>query len=127
MKCLIFTLAIISFLSCTKDSNNGVKDEPIVCTDVRTCITKCVQSSIDSALSKPKGSLFYTVDLYKYNNDSVYFYVTGCCDRYNPVKDKNCNYLFAPSGGIGGFGDGTHTNFFTQATLLGRVWVDPRP
>jgi hypothetical protein len=126
MKHIIFAFTIIYFLSCTKD-NNEANEVPQTCTDISKCISFCVKTNIDSALAKPKGSLFYSVDLYKYNNDSVYFYVTGCCDRYNPVKDKNCNYLFAPSGGIGGFGDGMHTNFFTQATLLGRVWVDTRP
>lgn len=128
MKYIIFIIASCIFFSCTKQKENI--NEPLLnCYLDTICynLPQCVKNNIDSALAKPKGTLLLSVDLYKYNGDSVYYFVLGCCDRFNPVRDKNCNYLFAPSGGIGGFGDGTHLSFFTQATLLKMVWKDTRP
>lgn len=86
-----------------------------------------MQAQIDTALAKPKGYVLYKIDAYKYQGDLVYLYYAGCCDRYNELKDKNCSFLFAPSGGIGGGGDATHPNFFSEAIFVSTIWTDPRP
>lgn len=89
-------------------------------------IPPCIQSSIDSALSLPKGSLYNQVDAFKYQGATVYLFYSGCCDRFNPLRNGSCVYLFSPSGGISGGGDMTHPNFFTEAVKMNTVWKDPR-
>jgi hypothetical protein len=122
MKYLIIILASGIIFSCNKQKEIIIEPASNCYLDtICYSLPLCVKNNIDSALAKPKGALFYSVDLYKYNGDSVYYFISGCCDRFNPVRDKNCNYLFAPSGGIGGFGDGTHPNFFSQSLLLKKV------
>lgn len=112
---ILFWLAVI--FSCSKPVKT--KQAPF--------ISACMQTQIDSALAKPKGSLFTSIDAYQYNNAVVYLYYAGCCDRFNELKDQNCNYLFSPSGGITGCGDCNHQNFFNEAVLVSTVWTDPRP
>jgi hypothetical protein len=90
-------------------------------------IPACTQSLIDSALSKPKETLFVRVDCYQYNGDIVYLYISGCCDKYNDLRDMNCKYLFSPSGGFMGCGDCSHPDFSNKAKFLKNIWVDPRP
>jgi hypothetical protein len=128
MRHLIIILTACIVFSCNKQKEIIIEPATGCYLDtICYSLPLCVRNNIDSALAKPKGTIVYSVDLYKYNGDSVYYFTSGCCDRYNPVKDKNCNYLFAPSGGLGGSGDGTHPNFFSQAQLLKRVWKDMRP
>ena len=114
MKYFFILFSSLIILSCSKTK------------DSCSVITTCTQSIIDSALSKPKGSLFYKIDAYTYNGATVYLYYMGCCDRYNELKDGNCKYLFSPSGGFSGGGDGTHPTFFTDAKFVAVVWEDPR-
>lgn len=111
-------LAILTFLfiSCKKtDTQPGA------------VISPCMQAQINAALAHPKGYVLFSIDAYNYQGKTVYFYYAGCCDKYNEVKDEDCNFLFAPSGGVGGNGDHTHPNFFTEATFISNVWTDPRP
>lgn len=115
MKYFILSLSILMFCSCEKSQDNSEG------------ITACTQSLIDSALAKPKGTLIYQIDAYHYNGKTVYLYYAGCCDRYNELKDGNCNYLFSPSGGLTGCGDCSHPNFFTEAELINTIWKDTRP
>jgi hypothetical protein len=117
MRYILFTVAVLIMFSCKK----AAKPEPPT-----TCVTSCIQLQIDNALSKPKGSLFYKIDAYTYNRATVYLYYMGCCDRFNELKDGNCKYLFSPSGGFSGGGDGTHPTFFTDAKFVAVVWEDPR-
>lgn len=100
--------------SCKKDADSNI------------AIPGCVQSAVDSALAQPKGTLYLQVDAYKYQDKTVYLFYAGCCDRFNPLKDPNCNYLFAPSGGFTGMGDLSHPNFFGEAVKLSTIWKDPR-
>lgn len=115
MKYALILFAAISILSCRK-TNNAIPG-----------VSACTQSLIDSALSKPKGLLFVSVDAYQYNGATVYLYYAGCCDGYNDLRDENCNYLFSPSGGFMGCGDCNHKNFFNEAHFIKTVWTDPRP
>lgn len=113
MKYGIILFAAVLFFSCKKNKEEN--------------IPACMQSLIDSALSRPKETLFVKIDCYQYNGDIVYLYTSGCCDRYDEIKDIDCKYLFSPSGGIAGCGDCTHNDFFTKAKFLSNTWTDPRP
>lgn len=113
-KYFVFSFALLVFIGCKKN-------------ECAPKISPCMQAQIDSSLAKTKGSLYNRIDAYKYQGNKVYLYHQGCCDRYNELKDEHCNYLFAPSGGIGGGGDGIHPNFYNDATFISTIWVDPRP
>lgn len=112
-KHFVFAVALVTLISCKK--NNPAPG-----------ISPCMQAQIDSALAKPKGQVIYSIEAYKYQGNYVYLYMAGCCDRYNELKDEDCNYLFAPSGGVSGGGDHTHPNFYNEASFISTLWVDPR-
>ena len=80
-------------------------------------IPLCTQKLIDSATGKPKGAIFTKIESYLYQDKTVYLFTAGCCDRYNEVKDENCKYLFSPSGGLTGKGDGKQPNLM-EAFLI---------
>ena len=71
--------------------------------------------------------MYLKIDAYKYQGKDVYLYYPGWGDAYNELKDENCMYLFAPSGGFSGSGDGTHPDFRNEAIFISTIWVDPRP
>jgi hypothetical protein len=119
MKFPFLIIAICLLFGCKKNTS---PDYIAICP-----VTTCMQISIDYALSQSKGSVLYSIDAYEYNGATVYLYYAGCCDRYNELKDANCNYLFAPSGGFTGGGDHSHPNFFKEAKFIKTAWVDPRP
>jgi len=112
----LIILAALLAMSCKK----AATEEPQV------CINNCMQTMIDSAMANPKGYVLNKIDAYQYKSNTVYLYYAGCCDRYNELKDGNCNYLFAPSGGATGGGDNQHLDFFKEAKFIMTVWVDPR-
>jgi hypothetical protein len=113
-KTILFCLIIIlpALFSCKKEN--------------KSLLTPCMQRAVDSAMAQPFGALHLQIDAYKYHDTAVYLYTAGCCDRYDLVKNVNCDYLFSPSGGIMGGGDRTHPDFFATAVFLGTVWRDPR-
>lgn len=117
MKFPFLIVAICLLAGCKKNTSSGY---------MAICPVTCMLASVDYALSQPKGYVLNKIDAYEYNGATVYLYYAGCCDRYNEVKDGNCNYLFAPSGGATGGGDNQHLNFFKDAKFIKTVWVDPR-
>ncbi len=114
MKYFVLLFCTIAIFSCSETNKIG-------------STLACTQKLIDTALAKPKGALFTRIESYLYQNKTVYLYIAGCCDRYNEVKDANCVYLFSPSGGVTGKGDGTHPAFFTEAVFIAVIWEDKRP
>ena len=114
LKHLAFSLIVLLFISCKKN-------------ETTSGISPCMQAQIDSSLAKPKGFLYLKIDAYIYQGKNAYLYYPGWGDAYNELKDENCIYLFAPSGGFSGSGDGTHPNFRNEAIFISTIWVDPRP
>lgn len=113
MKYIVLLFFSIAIFSCSETNKIG-------------STLACTQKLIDSALAKPKGALFTRIESYLYQNKTVYLYIAGCCDRYNEVKDANCVYMFSPSGGLTGKGDGTQPTFFTDAVFIAAIWEDKR-
>lgn len=99
----------------------------VSCKKENACkVPACIQAAIDSSLARPVGDIYVEILSYKYQGATVYLMNAGCCDRFNLLWDENCNYLFTPSGGIGGNGDHTHPNFFNEAVFEKVIWKDPR-
>jgi hypothetical protein len=76
--------------------------------------------------SEPVGDPPLSIRHYEYNGQAVYFVSARCCDIYSTLFDTDGNVLCAPSGGIGGAGDGRCLDFFTQRTNEQLIWQDPR-
>ena len=41
-----------------------------------------------------------------YEGKKVYYTISECCDRYNPIHDEDGKYICSPDGGFDGTGDG---------------------
>lgn len=59
---------------------------------------------------------------YTYREQTVYYMVAPCCDRYNVVYDSVCNILGYPDGGYTGKGDGKMSDFYKEATDKKVIW-----
>ena len=59
-----------------------------------------------------------------YQEETVYYITSPCCDQYNFLYDKNGNKICAPDGGFTGQGDGQCSDFFTQKNSCEIIWED---
>ena len=42
---------------------------------------------------------------FQHNGQTAYFFLSGCCDQYNPVFNASGKFICSPSGGYEGDGD----------------------
>lgn len=91
-------------------------------TNVKIDMPVCLQSLIKKMTAEPNGSP-QSVTRYTYKDQTVYYLVSPCCDKYNVVYDSSCNILGYPDGGFTGRGDGKMTNFADDATNKKIVWI----
>ena len=82
----------------------------------------CLQSIISNMAAELNGSPQF-VSSYSYKDQTVYYLVSPCCDKYNVVYDSNCNILGYPDGGYTGKGDGKMLDFANKATNKKVVWT----
>lgn len=86
----------------------------------------CINAKIEVIKSQPKWNPPAKVSSYEYNGETVYFFTSNCCDQYDEVYDKDCNYICAPSGGLTGKGDGKCSDFSSTAKFIKVIWEDKR-
>jgi len=108
MKKILVILLLPFIFSCEKDC---IRELP-----------SCVENWIDTVKKDATASAPAEVNEYRYQGKTVYLLTAECCDQYNKLYDSDCNYLCAPSGGIGGGGDGECPNFFQEAEFVRLVW-----
>lgn len=72
--------------------------------------------------AEPNEGSPISVTRYKYNNQTVYYMISPCCDKYNVMYDSACNVLGYPDGGYTGRGDGKMPNFKKEATDEKMIW-----
>jgi len=89
-------------------------------------IPACIEEKIDAISQQARFNPPATVYRYLYKDQYVYLFSSDCCDQYNYLYDKNCKIICAPSGGIGGAGDGRCSNFFQMVSDKTLIWKDPR-
>ena len=82
----------------------------------------CLKEKIDSMAKDPNEGTPQSVTRYNYNNQTVYYLKSPCCDKYNIVYDSTCHILGYPDGGFTGRGDGKMTDFFEKATDGKVLW-----
>lgn len=83
----------------------------------------CLEEKIKEMSKDPSQGEPLEVRSYSYKQQTVYYIVSACCDKYNIVLDKNCNILGYPDGGFTGKGDGSMTDFRNVATDEKVVWT----
>jgi hypothetical protein len=95
---------------------------PIECKTTRAPCPNLYRIAVEyDSISRKIDSLIafsgaQSVCRYIYNNDTVYYVVSPCCDRFNYLYNKNGVLLCAPDGGESGHGDGRCPDFFQKAT-----------
>lgn len=110
------SIIIISFfvflISCTANRKTSkVKSIPL-----------CLQTKIKKMAEDPKEGSPISVAQYTYKNQTVYYMVSPCCDKFNVVYDSACNILGYPDGGFTGKGDGRMNDFKKEAINEKLVW-----
>ncbi len=89
-------------------------------------IIDCIQEKINTFKSQPVSDPPMAIYQYTYNNNTVYFIVPPCCDRYSTLYDSNCNIVCHPDGGFTAKGDGKCRDFFDKRTNEKLIWKDNR-
>jgi hypothetical protein len=89
-------------------------------------IPSCIQQKIDHIKAVNKWNPPAKVNEYIYQGKHVYLFSADCCDQFDELYDKNCNYICAPSGGITVKGDMKCPDFSTASQFVKLVWKDPR-
>lgn len=88
---------------------------------VPACIEKKINKIARNKVQNPPAQVWeWNVD-----GNTYYYFTSSCCDQYNTLYDKDCNYVCAPDGGFTGTGDGNCPTFTgnIEKTL---VWKDSR-
>ncbi|MDQ6844939.1 MAG: hypothetical protein M3Z92_11385 [Bacteroidota bacterium] len=83
----------------------------------------CLRIKIKSMTADPAEGSPQSVSSFTYKQQTVYYVVSPCCDKYNVVYDSACNILGYPDGGFTGKGDGKMMDFRTEATDKKIVWT----
>ncbi|MGK2861249.1 MAG: DUF6970 domain-containing protein [Chitinophagaceae bacterium] len=86
----------------------------------------CIQQKINSILQEPKWNPPAEVNEYIFKGKPVYLFTSNCCDQYDSLYDKDCNFICAPAGGFTGKGDGKCVDFFKNARFTKLIWKDAR-
>jgi len=101
----------------------------IVCKSAAApCPDYSISIAYDSAarwmdsLIQDRNNNIESVWQYEYNNDTVYYFLMGCCDFFNLLYGKNGVFLCAPDGGYSGHGDGKCPDFFEKSKNKKLVW-----
>lgn len=115
MKSFLFTLVIFLTIAAKKYTTHTEEQIP-----------SRIQEKIDQIKKGPKWNPPSEVHEYSYNGKRVFYFSSNCCDQCNTVYDNNGNYIGAPSGGIGGKGDGRCPDFNRNAKQVRLVWKDDR-
>jgi hypothetical protein len=116
MRFILALVVLVAFSACTKTCVE--KDNSVV--------PACILSKIEQLKTQPKGNPAYSVYQYTYNGKKVYYFPPQCCDQFSELYDSNCNLICRPSGGIGGGGDGTCTDFTSTRKDEVLIWKDNR-
>jgi hypothetical protein len=111
-KPITITLFIAFLISCTTNKKvQGITEMPA-----------CLETKIKIMASDPNEGSPLSVARFTYKQQTVYYMVSPCCDKYNAVYDSVCNILGFPDGGFTGRGDGKMPDFRKEATGEKVIW-----
>ncbi len=118
---MLKTLTIVLFISWMMSCSTNKKMQTPNETTSGNAMPACLQSIINTMAAEPNGSP-QTVSRFNYKNQTVYYLVSPCCDKYNIVYDSACNILGYPDGGYSGKGDGKMADFYNEASGKQIIW-----
>jgi hypothetical protein len=111
-KSITITIFIILLLACSANKKlRDVQEMP-----------ECLATKIKAMASDPNQGSPLSVTRYTYRQQTVYYLVSPCCDKFNVVYDSVCNILGHPDGGFTGRGDGKMPGFKREATNEKVIW-----
>ncbi len=116
-KILAIVLSVLLIVSCSANKKLHSQNE----TASGNAMPACLQAIIKNMAAEPNGSP-QSVARYSYKDQTVYYLVSPCCDKYNIVYDSACNILGYPDGGFTGKGDGKMPDFANEASGKRIVW-----
>ena len=111
------TIFIFSLFSCS--ANKKVQDVQEM--------PACLEEKIKAMAADPNQGSPVSVTRYIYRQQTVYYMVSPCCDKFNIVYDSVCNILGYPDGGFSGKGDGKMPDFRKEASGEKVIWQIKRP
>jgi len=82
----------------------------------------CLDEKIKAMVSDPNQGSPVSVTRYMYRQQTVYYMVSPCCDKFNIVYDSVCNILGYPDGGFSGKGDGKMPDFKNETSGEKVIW-----
>ncbi len=109
---------IILLLSVFLVNATGCKSK----SETPTCIQEKIIEISSAEISNPPAKIYQV----KYNDVTVYYVTSKCCDIPSALYDANCNKICSPDGGFTGKDDGKCTDFFDARTNEKLIWEDER-
>jgi hypothetical protein len=107
---ITITIFIILLFACS--ANKKVQSIPEM--------PACLEAKIKT-MTANEGSPV-SITRYTYKQQTVYYMVSPCCDKFNVVYDSACNVLGHPDGGFTGRGDGKMPDFKKEAINEKVIW-----
>lgn len=89
---------------------------------IPACISQQIANFRNMQVQNPPRSIY----TYKYNNKTVYYIPSICCDQFSDLLDSNCVLLGHPDGGFSGKGDMLLLDFRANKTEERLIWKDER-
>ena len=109
---IISCFCLCYLMACSTNKNTqSIKEMP-----------SCLDAKIKTMKSAPSKGSPLSVIQYTYKEQTVYYMVSPCCDKYNVVYDSVCNVLGYPDGGFTGRGDGKMSDFYKEVTNKKIIW-----
>lgn len=112
MKIITVIFCMAAFISCAVNKSTRRNGQ----------MPSCLTTKIKVISENPDEGSPLSITRYRYNNQTVYYFVSACCDKYNIVYDSACNILGYPDGGFTGKGDGKMLDFKKEATDGELIW-----
>ena len=117
LKPITIPIFIILLLACS--ANKKIQGSQV--------IPACLEAKIKAMAADPEQGSPVSVTQYTYRQQTVYYVVSPCCDKFNIVYDSVCNVLGHPDGGFTGRGDGKMPGFKNDATHEKVLWKIDKP
>lgn len=89
-------------------------------------IPQCIQEMIVEVSTKEVANPPIHIYSYTYNEQTVYYITSKCCDIPSNLYNQGCNRICSPDGGFTGKGDMKCADFFKKRTEEKLVWKDER-
>lgn len=116
-KQLTVILFISLLTSCAAGKKVSTSNEAYPGSTMPACLQLLINKMAEDSNGSPQSVTSYT-----YKDQTVYYMVSPCCDKYNVVYYSSCNVIGYPDRGYTGKGDGKMTDFKKEAADEKLIW-----